>query len=121
MRVNAVSISASQIDARNSTTIAATSSQSAPVMSRRYLDPRSPSLFLLELPEARQQLALPLSHRLGLLVLGVVVVQQMQDTVDDEQRHLVVERSQSVRLPPGHLRAHHDIADHGGRPGGLRR
>src|SRR5437899_1873283 len=97
------------------------SSQSAPVMSCRYLDPRSPSLFLLELPEARQQLALPLSHRLGLLILGMVVVQQMQDTVDDEERDLVIQRSLPAGLAPGHLRAHHDVADHGRRVGGLRR
>src|SRR2546430_2206500 len=121
MRVKAVSAMASTPETRNSAPIATRSSQSAPVMSRRYLDPRSPSLFLLELPEAGQQPALPLSHRLGLLILGMVVVQQMQDTVDDEQRHLVIERSLRAGLTPRHLRAHHDVADHGRRVGGLRR
>src|SRR6266567_4471965 len=100
MRVKAVSAMARTPETRNSAPIATRSSQSAPVMSCRYLDPRSPSLFLLELLEAGQQLALPLSHRLGLLILGMVVVQQMQDTVDDEERDLVIQRSLPAGLAP---------------------
>src|SRR6266700_1173030 len=111
---------ASMPETRNRATIAARSSRSVPVIAppcRRdsVLDRWSPAGFLLELPEPSEQLALPLPHRLRLTLLGMVVVQQMQDAVDDEQRHLVVERAvAAVRLPLGHGWAHDDIADHGG-------
>src|SRR5262249_61076836 len=76
---------------------------------------RSPALFL-EVLEAGQQPPLPFPHRLGFLILGMVVFQQMQYPVHDEQPPLVVERpAAAVGLPLRHLRAHDDVADD--RPG----
>ena len=49
----------------------------------------------------------------GLAFLGVVVVQQVQHTVHDEQRELVVDGAGVRRRLAGrHRRAHHDVAEH---------
>ena len=55
---------------------------------------------------------------LRLLLLGVVVVEQVQHAVDDEQRELVVERAARARgLALRDRRAHHDVAEHHRRVG----
>src|SRR4051794_9900279 len=67
---------------------------------------------VLELAEAGQQLALPTLHRRMLARIGMVIVQQMQDSVDDEQRELLFGGPPVLRrLCGGDPRAHHHVAD----------
>ena len=74
------------------------------------------------LSEQLQQLAFSALHRLRLTLLGVVVVQQMQDPVHDEQRELVVERRRRARrLALRDRRADDHVAEHDRRVVGLGR
>ena len=50
----------------------------------------------LELGEAREDLAFAPLHRLGLVRLRVVVVEEMEEPVHDEQRELGVERDRAL-------------------------
>src|SRR5215210_4441874 len=117
MRVKAVSERASRIENRNRAMMTASSAQSVPLTA---VDRRSPVFFPLDVVEPLEQLALALPHRLGLLVLGMVVVQQMQYAVHDEQRELVIERpAAAVGLAFRHLRAHDHVTEHARRLSGL--
>ncbi len=67
---------------------------------------------------AGQELSLARLHPLGFLVLGVVPTEEVQDPVDDEQRHLVVEGHfvfEGVARRDG--RTEHDVADELGNLG----
>ncbi|MEY3035361.1 MAG: hypothetical protein RLZ86_1983 [Actinomycetota bacterium] len=58
-----------------------------------------------------EQLPLATPHRLALVIVGVIPSEHVQHTVNDEQCHLVVERS-GVRgsLCLGHFGTDHDVA-----------
>ena len=100
MRVNAVSAIARTIETRNSSDDRGEDRPvgSAHVASRSrrvghgtwQWTGAQRSVPLLELAEAGEQLALSPLHRRMLTRIGMVIVEQMQDTVDDEQRDLVV-------------------------------
>ena len=65
-----------------------------------------PVRLALDLAESGEQLLLPAAHGGRLLGFGVVVVEQVQDTVHDEQRDLVVGGNPALeRLATGDGRA----------------
>ena len=64
----------------------------------------------------------PLLHGLGLVVLVMVHPEEVQDAVHDQQGHLVVVGPGVVRrVAERHRRADHDVAQHHGHVGRLRR
>ena len=109
--VKAVSDSASTADTAKSTNTATSRPQSAPLTAVS--------------PPARgtsRGAPAPGLHHGRLLLLGVVVVEQVQHAVHHEQRELVVERARVLgRLALRDERAHDDVAEHDRRVGGLGR
>src|SRR6201999_514180 len=99
-RTNAVSDSASTAENANNTMITARAAACP------FTVASGP---LLHLAESHQELLLAPAHHDRLAGFGVVVVQQVQHTVDHEQRKLVVGRHVALgSLPAGDRRAHDD-------------
>src|SRR3954469_12346959 len=102
IRTKAVSAMAKKADVTRRTPIPATVSQSV-------WDTSLPSL---ELPEPGHEFPLPSFHHGRLVVVLVVEAEEVEDTVDDQEAELVVERHVVLlRLAGCHLRADDDVAD----------